>query len=80
MILNARRSSVLKSKFVATYTNILQAPIEDPAFYSDLLALEVDHEFLVGELNRIPTEAFLGPLKVSSQIMLRMASRFTAGL
>jgi hypothetical protein len=66
MILNnARRSSVLQSKVVTTYNKFLQTPpIQDPAFYADLLTLAVDREFLMGELDKLPTEALLGPLKV----------------
>ncbi|KAF7347688.1 DUF1741 domain-containing protein [Mycena venus] len=71
MILS-RRSSVLQSKVVATYTKLLQNPIEDPAFYADLLALAVDREFLVAELNNLPTEALLGPLKPSFNTLFRV--------
>ncbi|KAJ6519996.1 hypothetical protein C8R45DRAFT_953526 [Mycena sanguinolenta] len=70
--LNARQSSVLQSKVVAIYKKFLQSPIEDVTFYSDLLALAVDREFLVGELNNLPIEGLLGPLKPSFNTLFRV--------
>ncbi|KAJ6575294.1 hypothetical protein B0H19DRAFT_1128072 [Mycena capillaripes] len=76
MILNARRSSVLQSKIATIYTKLLQTPpIEDLAFYDDLLSLAVDREFLVAQLNNLPTEAFLGPLKPSFNTLFRVCLR-----
>ncbi|KAJ7751293.1 hypothetical protein DFH07DRAFT_745670 [Mycena maculata] len=74
MIPNARRSSVLQSKVVTTYTKFLQSPtpIEDPVFYANLLALAVDREFLQEELTKLNTEALLsGPLKLSFNALVR---------
>ncbi|KAJ7040434.1 hypothetical protein C8F04DRAFT_1083551 [Mycena alexandri] len=82
MILNARRSSVpLQSKVVATYTkfsSLSSAPIEDPAFYADLLALAVDREFLRAQLDNLPTEALLGPLKPSFNTLFRVCLQYAS--
>ncbi|KAJ7446477.1 hypothetical protein B0H11DRAFT_1745875 [Mycena galericulata] len=68
----AGRSSILQSRVVTTYTKLLQGPpIEDPVFYSDLLTLKPDREFLQSELNKFPTEVFLGPLKPSFNALVR---------
>jgi len=70
---NARHSAQLTSKFNITYSRLFQGqnPLQispnepDPdRFYSNLLILDVNREFLEGELDRIAKEACLGPLKV----------------
>ncbi|KAJ7161404.1 hypothetical protein C8R43DRAFT_992750 [Mycena crocata] len=74
MIPHARRSSILP-KVVATYTKLLnsESSIEDPAFYAALFSLAVDREFLEGELNKLPTEVLLGPLKPNLNALWRHA-------
>uniref|UniRef100_A0A0W0FAR2 Putative conserved protein UP6 n=1 Tax=Moniliophthora roreri TaxID=221103 RepID=A0A0W0FAR2_MONRR len=65
-------SARLHSKFAATYSKLLQGqtpsqinPNEDTGlFFSNLLSLEINREFLVRELNHLPRESFLGHLNV----------------
>ncbi|KAF5368476.1 hypothetical protein D9758_002263 [Tetrapyrgos nigripes] len=67
----SRPSLQLAPKFRISYTKLLQgqapsqiSPNEDPnGFYSNLLVLDINREFLEAELNRISKEACLGPLK-----------------
>lgn len=68
----ASRSVQLSSKFVTIYTRLLRGqspkqiiPTEDPAhFYSNLFLLDVNREFLEGELNKITKDSCLSALKV----------------
>ncbi|KAF9814518.1 hypothetical protein IEO21_05069 [Rhodonia placenta] len=69
-LLSSRRDS-LSSKFVATYNRLFHglapeqiAPNQDAArFWSTLLELEVEPEFLSARLNETKKEECLGPLK-----------------
>lgn len=80
--MNTGRPSHLSSKFVTIYTKLFQgltpeqiSPHEDPAhFYSDLLGLDINREFLEGELNRISKDACTGSLKVLACTAFRLNS------
>ncbi|KAK1232414.1 hypothetical protein PQX77_004444 [Marasmius sp. AFHP31] len=70
--MNIRKNSVqLQSKYAVTYSRLFQgcspaqiSPNEDPSkFYTNLLGLDINRDFLVGELTKIPKEACLGNLK-----------------
>ncbi|KAK7058391.1 hypothetical protein VNI00_002025 [Paramarasmius palmivorus] len=57
----------LHSKFTTIYSKLFQgqSPANQDAdqFFSNLLTLDINRDFLVTEISRIPTQSFLGPLK-----------------
>lgn len=67
-----RRASQVSSRFVGKYSKLFQgltpaqiSPHEDTgAFFSTLLGLDVDQEYLEGQLNQVPKDTCLGTLKV----------------
>ncbi|KAL0068683.1 hypothetical protein AAF712_004399 [Marasmius tenuissimus] len=70
--MNLRKNSVqLQSKYAVTYSRLFQgyspaqiSPNEDPSkFYTNLLGLNINRDFLVAELTKMPKEACLGNLK-----------------
>ncbi|KAJ7293157.1 hypothetical protein C8J57DRAFT_1268248 [Mycena rebaudengoi] len=76
---NVRRASLLRSQVVTAYIRLLEQSPTDPAFFSALLALDVDREYLEGELNRLPKEMLLGPLKPSLNALFRACLEHASG-
>jgi hypothetical protein len=70
-----RRPSHVSSKFLATYDQLFQGftpeqinPNEDPRdFFSNLLVLDVDRNYVEGRLNQLPKGLCLDGLKVRVQ-------------
>lgn len=67
------RGKNITSKFVGIYSKLFQglppskiSPQQDhDRFFSDLLSLYVEKDYLIAELDRIPKERCLGNLKAS---------------
>jgi hypothetical protein len=72
MLSHGRGSLQVSSKFIACYTKLLQghplhliSPNESPTeFWTTLLTLDVDREWLTARLSQVSKEDYMGKLKV----------------